>query len=223
MAENKRIILGLGHKARQGKDTAADYLMKNYNCRVIHFADALYDECRKGNILYREDPSAFFIKPLNEDYFILNDPDDSIIDWIKKNGSREEGLQHSADYVYRGMIEKDGTLLQFWGTEFRRRNFGWDYWVDIVRELVESNPDIDYVISDARFKNESQMIKEMGGEVWKIDRVGYLAQDRDPNHTSEIDLDGWEFDKIILNNGSISDLWEKVDREFRKLKGLSDE
>lgn len=50
------IVIGFGHKARQGKDTAAEFATEMFNvpsiapvftARQLRFADALYQECRE--------------------------------------------------------------------------------------------------------------------------------------------------------------------------------
>ena len=219
----KRLIISIGNKARQGKDTAALHLQKVFGCRIIHFADALYDECKHAVILYKDNPPTLFLKTYNEDFLTYPNPGETIINWIKQNAVPGDNLPFGAQSYYVGMKEKDGTLLQFWGTEFRRKCFSWDYWVDIVRAEIEAHPEDDYIIPDTRFKNEAKMVKEMGGVVWQIIRVGYQAADRDPNHTSEVDLDEWDFDTVILNEGSIQELCEKVEAQFRILKGLQHE
>jgi len=118
------------------------------------------------------------------------------------------------------MKDKDGTLLQFWGTEFRRKMLDWDYWVNKVKEVIDKEPGKDYVIPDTRFKNEARLIKNSGGEVWKITRPSYKEIDRDPSHKSEVDLDDWEFDEAIINDGTIEQFCEKVDLAFQKRKKL---
>ena len=40
------LVLGVGHKARQGKDAAASFLVKTVNATRFAFADALYAYCR---------------------------------------------------------------------------------------------------------------------------------------------------------------------------------
>ena len=222
MAE-KRLIIGFGHKARQGKDTAANHLKKLFGCRVIHFAEALYEECRHATIIYKEDTPQLYCKAGNEDFFSYGQPEGTITAWIKENGERRQGIPYDADYIYGGMKDKDAVLLQFWGTEFRRKKFYWDYWVDKVRDEILAHPGDDFLIPDTRFKNEAKMIRDMGGHVWKIDRLGYKATDRDPNHSSEVDLDDWDFDAVFQNNCTIRDLEQKVEQNFRQMKGLNDE
>jgi len=46
MQKNNKLIIGFGYKAQSGKDTAADYLVKNYKFTRIAFADTLKESCR---------------------------------------------------------------------------------------------------------------------------------------------------------------------------------
>ena len=212
------MIIGIGHKARQGKDTAAEILELKYGFIVIHFADALYDECRNSTIIYNDKDNMFYMKCYDEEYYKFENPPEHIKKWILSNGSMESGLPLNGRLIYRGMKEKDGALLQFWGTEFRRKKFDWDYWVKKVKDVIDNEPENDYVIPDARFKNEAEFIKDCGGEIWKIIRPEYNRLDRDPNHRSEVDLDDWIFDEIIVNDGTIEELHEKVARVYKKEK-----
>jgi hypothetical protein len=41
------MIIGLGYKARSGKDTIADYLVRVHNFKRIAFADSLKEACRQ--------------------------------------------------------------------------------------------------------------------------------------------------------------------------------
>lgn len=218
-----KMILGIGSKARQGKDTAAEFLISKYGFILIHFADALYDECRNCNILYNESENIFYMKCYDEDYHKFKNPPEHIKMWIKSNGIKESNLPFGAQLIYIGMKNKDSTILQFWGTEFRRKMFNWDYWVNKVKEKIEENPDKDYVIPDTRFKNEARFVKDCGGEVWQVIRPNYNEIDRDPSHTSEVDLDNWEFDEVIINDGTIKELYKKVDEVYQRRKRLYEE
>ncbi len=210
------MVIGIGHKARHGKDTAASFLQKKYNCEIIHFADALYDECRNTTVLYDEDRNIMYLKAYDEDYNDFPEPSQAGIDWIKEKGSRRENLPENAQWIYEGMKEKDPQMLQFYGTEYRRRRFNWDYWVEKSRQVIEKAPDKNYLIPDTRFRNEAEFIKSIGGQVWKVVRPGLKLIDRDPNHTSEVDLDNWDFDVVLINDGTIEDLEAKTDKIFRQ-------
>lgn len=64
------------------------------------------------------------------------------------------------------------------------------------------------IITDVRYDNEAQMIKELGGMIIKIVRPNYLS-DFD-NHESENGIMEKYIDVIIINNGSVEDLHKKI-------------
>jgi hypothetical protein len=96
-------------------------------------------------------------------------------------------------------------LLQVFGTEVGRDMFGSNFWVDLTLNSIKEDK---VVISDVRFKNEANAIKSIGGQVWRINRHGIGPV---TNHSSEIDLDDYEFDHIIDNDYSVADLNNMVD------------
>lgn len=64
------------------------------------------------------------------------------------------------------------------------------------------------VITDVRFPNEYDSIKKRGGVVVRVNRPG-LPSD---THISESALDDHDFDVVIVNNGTLDDLYRKVER-----------
>jgi ribulose bisphosphate carboxylase small subunit len=95
-------------------------------------------------------------------------------------------------------------LLQWWGTEYRRRLFRDDYWLVALSKKIEQyqNEDAIVVITDIRFPNEFEYIKSLGGHMVRIARPD-LNQSGDA-HFSETALDNEEnFDTFIDNNGSL--------------------
>lgn len=91
-------------------------------------------------------------------------------------------------------------LLQWWGTDYRRKRNP-EYW---VRQLLYQLDSCGrYVISDVRFRNESEAIRDIGGEVWLI--TGREAPNEGiANHPSEA-LD-FRYDRVVENTGTIGDL-----------------
>jgi len=209
------MIIGVGHKARQGKDTVAKFLNRQYGFEIIHFGDALYEECRNCTIYFRGRDKTFFLKSGEEDFFVLRDPSPQAMKWIRRNGVREENLMFKANFAYYGMKKKDGNLLQFWGTEYKRKKIDWNYWVHKVRERVDAEPEKNYAIPDIRFINEAKYIKSKNGEIWKVVRPNFEIIDRNVRHISETELDNWRFDRIFINDGTIEELQEKVDIEYQ--------
>jgi len=102
-------------------------------------------------------------------------------------------------------------VQQTLGTEWGRNLIGQDLWVKAMQGQVERHREqgISVAIDDVRFFNEAQMIKSLGGQVWKIMRPG-LIPPRD--HASEGSLNNWDgFDHVIMNDGTVQDLREKID------------
>jgi len=83
-------------------------------------------------------------------------------------------------------------------------------WVTTVLNQIEEI-DKNYVITDVRFENEANAIKLIGGEIWRVRRTNNVPVN---DHVSENALDGFKFDKILKNEGSLDDLRELVRRRM---------
>lgn len=101
-------------------------------------------------------------------------------------------------------------LLQAMGTEAGRKILGENVWVNAVFEQIGRQrglsvvpTDHDYVITDCRFVNEAQAVKDRGGFVVRVNRPGVGPVS---GHPSETSLNDWEFDLVINNDGSLDDL-----------------
>jgi len=218
-----RTVIGIGHKARQGRDTAATYLHEKHGITVISFNDALYEECR--NLRMNTYVPGFSRSNVVTKFVVYSKK--HRYDFDKRTVPKEIWSLFDICPYYEGMTDKNPALLQWWGTDVKRKRDP-DYWVKQVRDVIVANPDTDYVIPDCRFRNEAQMIKDMGGYVWDIRRMvetktnwfeQYIASDRDPNHPSETDLDDWHFDTIKMAlDGDIESLQKMVETEYNSIK-----
>ena len=89
---------------------------------------------------------------------------------------------------------KPRSLLQWWGTDYRRAKTP-DYWVDKLRKTLDAHDPEIALITDVRFPNEVEAIHAWGGYVVKCTRLG--QPDVEVNeHPSESALDGyrgWDF------------------------------
>lgn len=91
-------------------------------------------------------------------------------------------------------------LAQRLGTTAGRKILGEDFWVET---LLRSPSSGRVVVSDVRFTNEAVAIRARGGIVVRINRPGTGPVN---GHVSETDLDGFDFDLTVDNDGSIEDL-----------------
>ena len=100
-------------------------------------------------------------------------------------------------------------MMQTLGTEWGRACIHPDFWVMIARAETQliMNDGGSVVIDDVRFANEATMIRELGGELWRIDRPS-IAYDGD--HSSEGGLEDITPDRVIVNDGTIDQLLEKI-------------
>ena len=113
-------------------------------------------------------------------------------------------------------------LLQKLGTEAMREGLHRNVWVNALMADYtptqvqwsdgpvggyEDGPMPNWIITDTRFPNEAQAIKDKGGIVIKVDRPGVGPVN---GHPSEDALKDYNFDYVIHNDGSINDLDTKV-------------
>src|SRR5687767_1356970 len=100
-------------------------------------------------------------------------------------------------------------LLQLMGTECGRETLHPNIWINALmadykrQDTHKHYPDgigkyPNWIITDVRFPNEVEAIKNKGGLVFRVNRVGITSTD---DHPSETALDSYtQWDGIILNN-----------------------
>ena len=126
-------------------------------------------------------------------------------------------------------------VLQLFGTDCLRNGFYDGVWVSLLKKHILDNPG-DYVIPDVRFRNEQNMIRDLGGKVWQVKRgkdpVWFqraIHDNANPDtsnlmhgfdvHESEykwIDVNT-RFDSILHNEGTIAELEQLVLHEITNL------
>ena len=199
-------IIGICGLAGSGKDTIGDALVNNLpNWEKVSFASHLKDVTA---LLFGFDRK-MLAGETPEDRAIREQPDKF---WSEKMGK---------DFTPR-------YALQYLGTNLLRNQLHQNIWVDCLeRKILESDKNV--VITDVRFPNEINMIRNIGGEIWRVER-GVLPQwwetalyyNTQPNtleipsefngvHESEWRWVGYDRpDHIFKNDGTIEDLEKKV-------------
>lgn len=124
----------------------------------------------------------------------------------------EEWLRDRAnkDAVIPWIGKSPRQLLQTLGTEWGRGLVRADIWIRIAgRRINELTADRcpAVVISDVRFDNEAQMIRDRGGEVWRIERT---PASETYAHVSEAGISGRLIDLTIDNTGTPDETRERV-------------
>ena len=102
-------------------------------------------------------------------------------------------------------------IMQTLGTEWGRQTIHEEIWVETLIERVDAllAGGDSVVIDDMRFPNEYEALAEYGATFVRIDRPSAL--NREP-HESEGGLEGWRFHHEITNDGSVEDLYGKINR-----------
>jgi hypothetical protein len=101
-------------------------------------------------------------------------------------------------------------ILQKLGTEGGRMAIHPNIWVNAL--FANFDEHCDWVVTDVRFLNEVQAIKDRGGIVIRVNRPGHEGTG---SHLSETALDGYRgFDYVINNDGTLEDLKKSVEKVF---------
>lgn len=180
------VLIGLGSKARQGKDFVAKYMKEAVpDIELFSFAVELKKYCRDHH-------------------------DELEYKWQMANLTKQKpGWKDDAIYGCT-------PILQWFGTEVMRKQDP-DHWVKIIAQRLETEQPKIAIVTDVRFENEAQFIKENEGFLVEVIRVKadgtrFLDAGRDPHHLSEVALDdylGWDF-TIRVKDGDLEALQAKA-------------
>ena len=114
--------------------------------------------------------------------------------------------------VYETKPEKVRIILQDIGKIGRKVDDL--FWVKKTLDKFDNFDDIDVVVSDVRFINEAEYIKSKGGIIVRIESSRDIRASRGlltgENDISEIELDNYDFDYVINNEGTIEEFYDAI-------------
>lgn len=205
--------------------------------KVVKYADKLKDiiclltGCTRADLEYQEFKKSELPEIWHKWELHISTGDET---WTECYSSEKEALirkeEREDDYYVSNPILFKPTyryLLTKIGTDLFRYQFHPDTWVNAtfadykkVDQKVPGNMSISellrpvypqWIISDVRFPNELKAIKDRGGICIRVLRpLPRLPIEPDP-HISESALDNSDdFDYMVINDGTIDDLVEKV-------------
>lgn len=173
-------LIVISGKARAGKDTLGEIMKQNFkeNYFTMAYANELKRTCRDAFDLTREQLFGELKEVPDRRY-----PKEDGTYWTPR-----EILQHMGTEAYRAV--EDG------------------FWVRQLFKYINRNNLENVIITDGRFPDEINAVKERGGVHIRIHREDEGAA-QGKEHASETSLDNMdEADYIINNDGSIEELKE---------------
>lgn len=200
---DKPIILALGHEAQSGKGEVAQYLKRVYggcNLLVASFAKALRFEIQQE------------VQQISADYMCPQRHAVEILCYRK--GVKFDPFAKPDE---NNPFGKQRALQQFWGTDYRRAQCA-TYWLDKVQAEIDSvKPDL-VILDDARFNNEVDWVREQGGINVRVHRPNKTSlQGAEAAHVSEHQLANYEWDHILVNDGSLKQLHTRAADLYRTI------
>lgn len=210
---SRTLIIGWGHKARQGKDEACKHIISvygdRYDIRRYAFGDLLKEEVYDALNDFRHPYWDQYRTVFN--YLALPHPSSTAFSDTQPAEKVSWVDQHKSDPSL-------ARLLQHWGTEYRRSQDAF-YWVKAFRRRIELEKPQIALISDMRFKNEFYFVAAFGGYTVKVTRHGFqLADGRSTTHISEVDLDGIKFHfEIDVLDGEVEQLKKDAETVFEMI------
>ncbi len=184
------ILLGISGKKRSGKDTICGFIKDIVN----GMPEYTFAHINFADALYEEVACAL---------------------WPAIHRDNKAALNRKIETI---KADKDSfrTLLQWWGTDWRRKFFDEHYWINKWAAKIRLAPENAIVVcSDVRFLNELQAVRGCKGYAWRVSRPNLELSDL---HSSEIDLDNrHDWDDSITNDVTLNILQLRVEKQFQAL------
>lgn len=177
------MIIGITGKKGSGKSSIADYIVDKYGYTQMSWADPL-----KATIY------AFFGITPEQEYEMKNDPGIKVL----LIDDSEQPIIHEQT------LRKFEQVL---GTEVGREIFGEDHWVNLLDDRYSYGENDNIVISDCRFPNEYNWIKNRDGIIINVVRPHLDDADMHESETHEL---GYDY-QIKNTHNALSWLYGDVD------------
>ena len=185
-----KVVIGISGKAQHGKDTTANYLQSKYGGEVVHFADLLKEQCK-------------------------------FVGWDEK---KDEGgrtlLQNFSAPIKEYWNWKATKYPEY--ADYGNDNF---YSAALYDKIMSSDEKIFY-IADVRFTPEyyffknKENIRKMVFKTIRVERPNFDngLTDKQKRDKSECDLDHVIMEHTIINDGTLNDLYNKLDLTDLKIE-----
>lgn len=198
-----RIVLALSGWKGSGKDTAADYLVREHGFIRASFADSLKEMvAQQYNIPlnWMHDPTLKEV-PVREYPVISGDP-------FAEQIHQMLGAELKSGYwTPRALCILEGSV---------KRSVHSNYWVRTIINRITDDSTGNYVISDMRYTTEADTLKFILPDAVTVRVV--RRDDVDTQDPSERNLDSYRFQYRLDNRGSLESLHNNVDDLIEQLQ-----
>lgn len=227
-------LIGVSGVARSGKDTATEYIndyLKDLTIPSYRYglADPIKEQVAEIFGWGYEEMYGDFKEDLMDTEISVELMHDVILEFLEHHSSiydaymltqtmvdilYEHGLVIDSDDVDDILVVRASprTMFQLWGTEFGRRKIKDSLWFDLADEERARNPGSVMVISDVRFENEGNWIKnDPNGLLIAVDRPNN-KDSIGSAHASEQDLGVIKemAEALVTNDGTLEELEQTV-------------
>jgi hypothetical protein len=150
---------------------------------------------------FREFSFAYPLKNACKELFLLSD---------SQLNTEKEILDTRWDMSPRQMFQKVGELF---------RSIRGDFFIHHLRTRLAENEQkdiVNIVISDIRYENEAEFIREHDGILIKVIRPDFFLYQED-SHDSETNIVKINTDFVVFNNGNFETLYNQIDEIISKI------
>lgn len=173
-------------RKRVGKDTAADYISEKLYCPKYALATPLKELVCNLFSIEMEELDRY----KNEEW-----------DLVAANSNGRQNLQTS----FRSILQRCG--------DSQKNFFGLDCYMHKLHEKMLGDNVV--VVSDVRLEEEQKWLTVNTDPIF-IKIVRDVEQDVDSTHRTETEADSLGYDVLIENNGTIEELYEKLDKVIER-------
>jgi hypothetical protein len=217
------MIIGIGGEKQHGKDTVANYLVSKYGYTKKAFADRLKEICKisfpEVNIYDEQNKETPFEQPIAATKSQI----ESILDEVISGHGYNRIPAEVITQIYNVFLDKVcfrsvRDILQFVGTDILRNLIDEDFHYFTVANSFKSIE--NGVVSDCRFANERMNLHIQFSHRCRLIKVVRPSKEKNSSskHASENSLGkDEEYDHIIINDGTLEDLYNKVDKIMEEL------
>jgi hypothetical protein len=186
METNKFVVIGITGRKYNGKDTLAEYLVKNHNFIQLSFAEPLKQICQT----------------------LFGFSNEQLYGNLKEVIDPRWGISPRTAFQYIGteLFRKQMKIIM----PHIQDNFWIECLSNKIKSITQSNPEAKIVISDVRFPNEVDVIRSFGGNVFRVTRPS--ENNVQDCHESELLIESLNVDSDIMNDSDLKTLFNNFDK-----------